>query len=617
MSQNDLWLRIIQVNDVYELDNFPSFKTLVDEKRNGPSVVIVVMAGDFLGPSLLSSLDKGRGIVDVMNQCGFSHVCIGNHETDVPINAIAPRIMQSNFVWLNTNMRQLDDKLDIETKAHDVVIVSNGKFSKKVGLLGLLTEDPGLYRPGAFGGASIEPVMDATEVYLKNGLPQDLDLIIPLTHQRIAEDRTFANKFGGDVFPIIIGGHDHEIYDEIHNGSRIIKTGHDAIHTAIIDIMWDSSEDDVVAEKPLIHVEMIPTHTFQGSPDIEDIVSSHKRIIQELESAKIFRFDDWVLHKDPDQVAFSTVDNRLGDSSGSTILCTLFRMAMRASVGIVNAGCIRGNTTYPMEQKWFTWSDLKGEIPFSTELVAVEIPGKVIEDVITESRRGVREQPPVARGGYIHHCDQIQYDNENCKIVTICGEPFEPNKMYLTALPGQFFEGIDNHAPLLEWAKEQNLKIDNESGKPAKLALIEMFAALMWLEMGSFGDIDTDDDGVITYLEVKARAAQVFGDCIADIVVESVMDVADLTGDGTISPIEMMVARFVATDMLDHVATHEELSTMSLVASEVLGKRPSHDDVNRVVHDLKNVLDSDGTGNITRDEAMRVLGEVKRRSLLI
>ena len=136
MSQNDLWLRIIQVNDVYELDNFPSFKTLVDEKRNGPSVVIVVMAGDFLGPSLLSSLDKGRGMVDVMNQCGFSHVCFGNHETDVPINAIAPRIMQSNFVWLNTNMRQLDDKLDIETKAHDVVLVSNGKFSKKVGLLG-------------------------------------------------------------------------------------------------------------------------------------------------------------------------------------------------------------------------------------------------------------------------------------------------------------------------------------------------------------------------------------------------------------------------------------------------------------------------------------------------
>jgi 2',3'-cyclic-nucleotide 2'-phosphodiesterase (5'-nucleotidase family) len=234
------------------------------------------MAGDVLGPSLLSSLDKGRGMVDVMNQCGFSHACFGNHETDVPINAIAPQIFQSNFVWLNTNMRQLDEKLDIETNPHNVVILSNGKFSKKVALLGLLTDDPGLYRPGAFGGAVIKPIIDATEIYLKNGLHQDLDLIVPLTHQRIAEDWAFANKFGGEIFPIIIGGHNHEVYDEVHNGSRIIKTGHDAINTAIFDFKWEILEDNMVVEKPLIHVEMVLTKTFEGRDQIKDIVAGHK-----------------------------------------------------------------------------------------------------------------------------------------------------------------------------------------------------------------------------------------------------------------------------------------------------------------------------------------------------
>lgn len=135
--------------------------------------------------------------------------------------------------------------------------------------------------------------------------------------------------------------------------------------------------------------------------------------------------------------------------------------------------------------------------------------------------------------------------------------------------------------------------------------------------MGSFADIDKDGDGVITYQEVKARAAEVFGREVADLVVESVMDVADLSGDGTISPIEMIVAQFVATDMLDHVATHEELCAMSDVASEVLGKRASNVDVKRVVNELHKVLDEDGSGNITREEAAKVLGEVKRHSLLI
>jgi 2',3'-cyclic-nucleotide 2'-phosphodiesterase (5'-nucleotidase family) len=73
------WLRILQINDVYELQNFPSFKTLVDEKSQGPDKTLVILAGDFLAPSLLSSLDKGRGMVDTMMACGITHVCFGNH----------------------------------------------------------------------------------------------------------------------------------------------------------------------------------------------------------------------------------------------------------------------------------------------------------------------------------------------------------------------------------------------------------------------------------------------------------------------------------------------------------------------------------------------------------
>jgi Ca2+-binding EF-hand superfamily protein len=250
-------------------------------------------------------------------------------------------------------------------------------------------------------------------------------------------------------------------------------------------------------------------------------------------------------------------------------------------------------------------------------MVAVEIPGKVLEDMITTSRQGIHKDPPVANGGYLHHCDQVKYSNDTCKIESIGGEPFDPEEKYLTTFPGQFFDGIDNHESLLEWAKENNIRVDNESGKPVKLAIIEMFAALLWLDMGSFADIDKDGDGIITRDEVKARAIEVFGVAVADLVVESVMGVADLNGNGTITPIEMMVVRFVATDILDHVATNEELCAMNAVAAQVLGKRPSHVDVKRVVSELHNILDEDGTGKITRDEAMRVLGEVRRRSLLI
>ena len=279
-------------------------------------------------------------------------------------------------------------------------------------------------------------------------------------------------------------------------------------------------------------------------------------------------------------------------------------------------GTIRAGKVYPKDQEWFTWKDLKAEIPFPTEMLAIEIPGKVIEDTIYHSRALSRKDPPQSTGGYLQVCDKIQMDEAGEKILQIQGEVFDPNRMYLCAFPGKFLDGIDNHVPLLEWASANNITIDSENGKPAKLLIVEAFAALLWLEMGNFESIDTDGDGVLTRMEVRNQAVKVFGEDVADMVVDSVFGVADLNHKGYITPVDMMVVQFVATDLLDHVATEEELCAMQKVASEVLGKRPSHIEVKKMMKDLKDVLDVDKDGRIDREEAMKVIGEVKRRSLL-
>ena len=95
-------LRIICVTDVYVLDNLPSLHTLVRERSLKNT--IVCLPGDFLAPSLLSSMDHGFGMVDVMNLIPITHVCFGNHETDVPFDELQKRIKQFNGRWLNSNM---------------------------------------------------------------------------------------------------------------------------------------------------------------------------------------------------------------------------------------------------------------------------------------------------------------------------------------------------------------------------------------------------------------------------------------------------------------------------------------------------------------------------------
>ena len=163
----DCHLRIIHINDVYILKNFPSLATLIREKSEGPDRTIAVLAGDFVAPSLLSALDMGFGMVDTLLQAGIRYVCFGNHENDIPLDALFKRIEEfqaGGGVWLNTNMPDFPMKLPEYT----ILEVSAPGQTRKIGLLGLLVpnrlfqfEGPVTFRatvPSGVGGLSIPNV---------------------------------------------------------------------------------------------------------------------------------------------------------------------------------------------------------------------------------------------------------------------------------------------------------------------------------------------------------------------------------------------------------------------------------------------------------------------------
>ncbi|MGB3508729.1 MAG: hypothetical protein WBA93_05700 [Microcoleaceae cyanobacterium] len=66
-------------------------------------------------------------------------------------------------------------------------------------------------------------------------------MLIPLTHQTIAEDRQLATKIDQDdqlkgKIPVILGGHEHEIYIEEIAQSFIVKAGADAKNVVVTDV---------------------------------------------------------------------------------------------------------------------------------------------------------------------------------------------------------------------------------------------------------------------------------------------------------------------------------------------------------------------------------------------
>ena len=203
-------LRIVAINDVYQLDNFPRLATLIAELGRTDPVdrTLVTLAGDFLAPSLLSSLDQGAGMVEVLNAIGVTHVTFGNHEDDIEVAALRQRLSELNALWLDTNAPEFSPAC----RTHDIVSVHApaGHDEVRVGLIGVVVDDPTIYRRPPFGGTRLLPARETART-VATALVHDgvADLVVPLTHLPLAEDRLLAKEQRTPPFRIILGGHDH------------------------------------------------------------------------------------------------------------------------------------------------------------------------------------------------------------------------------------------------------------------------------------------------------------------------------------------------------------------------------------------------------------------------
>jgi 5''-nucleotidase/2'',3''-cyclic phosphodiesterase and related esterases len=217
------------------LDHFPSLSTLIKAQRaeltaaqNG-SKAVSILTGDFLMPYLLSTIDKGRGMMKTINHVPIDYVTFGNHENDLPHQDFLEREREFEGLWINSNMQSHESfkgsKSQVATSTIEVQS-ADGSNVRRVGLLSALTDHPSLYKPGAFGGAKILDPWDTMGHYKALLEQQGVDFVLPLCHLYEPEDNVTAQRFD---FPVILSGHDHHRVDRVANGSRLLQPGQDAI----------------------------------------------------------------------------------------------------------------------------------------------------------------------------------------------------------------------------------------------------------------------------------------------------------------------------------------------------------------------------------------------------
>jgi len=491
-------LRIVSVNDVYSLENLPRLKNLVRHFRTAPgaNAVLVVLAGDFVAPSLLSSLDAGRGMVDCMNDIGFTHVVLGNHEDDIPMVELAMRASELKATWIGTNVH-VGDRM----KHHDTIDVGG----VRIGLLGVVVADGNLYRAAPFGGAEIEPANPCVLREAKKMIDDGCACVVPITHQPVEDDRALARDKGTMCFPVIVGGHEHTEFLEQVNGTWIVKAGSDAMAAIITEITFDGSMTVSVRAEPVTH--------FPEDPELRARVDEHMSKVHEIESASLVILQ-------PGET-LSSVGSRHQQTSLGTLLCSRMRDALGADCCIFNGGGIRAGRDYKTH---FTYGDVKAELPFENEIVVVRMPGRVLRDAIVDSRR----HAPADSGAYLQIDDALHV------------EAIEDAREYRVAIVRNLLSGMDHIEPLVVWAKANPDAIPPlMTGRDVKHVLVDAFAVELWRKLGGFDQIDANHDGVITEPEVAAALARVTTEAPSHVTAHLLVRAIDGNADDLISPSEL------------------------------------------------------------------------------
>ena len=107
-------LTILQINDVYStlpIDGVGGLARVATLKQNiaaAGRTPLLILAGDFLSPSVASSTFKGAQMVAALNAAGLDLATLGNHEFDFGVDTLIERMRDARWQWVVSNVIDTD-----------------------------------------------------------------------------------------------------------------------------------------------------------------------------------------------------------------------------------------------------------------------------------------------------------------------------------------------------------------------------------------------------------------------------------------------------------------------------------------------------------------------------
>ncbi|NKB81295.1 MAG: hypothetical protein GKS05_05280 [Nitrospirales bacterium] len=244
---------LLAMNDIYRIDGVDDgtsgglarVRGLRAELEKADPNVLLLHAGDFLFPSLLSRQYHGQQMIDVLNLLDgnpdtYDHrlfVTFGNHEFEKSqvddATLVDARIEESQFAWLGSNIvfkkSETGQPLVESDNLTNHTMIYSGDV--QIGLFSLTADIKHPAYVAEFGKP--ESVARHLTRQLRD---QGADFVIAITHQPMSQDSALLDTLRADGPDLIIGGHEHNRQSLQVNGRWVLKADADARTATVIRV---------------------------------------------------------------------------------------------------------------------------------------------------------------------------------------------------------------------------------------------------------------------------------------------------------------------------------------------------------------------------------------------
>ncbi len=376
--------------------------------KDGP--FLLLSGGDnWTGPAI-STWVEGESMVDLMNTMDYDASAIGNHEFDFGLDALESRTNEASYSYLSANIKWRETGDDLSSLGVMPFTIKE-VAGIKVGIIGLTTLDtPTTTSPVNVKDFTFIDYEQAVRNTVKQINPSQLDLLFIISHVCLDELSQLAEQIEDLNIDLIGAGHCNELVAKQQSGAVMLGGGSRFRTYAKASFKLNSAGE----------IEAATFSTHKNSP-VED----------EIETSELI--NKWR------EVSAEALAKNLGFNGADlpqsapglkqAIINSWLIQYPVADIAITNAGGLREG----LPAGEITFGDVFNIMPFDNTIIAADVPGRIIKEVLALGTR------PVVAG--------LQPSEDEFVLIKT-GELLQDDKIYRVLINSFMYEGGDNYGAI-------------------------------------------------------------------------------------------------------------------------------------------------------------------------